>query len=165
MSGPRLRVFTSTYRRAIDTAELTFGPSPAPRRHQTALLDEQHYGEATYMTKAELFATSPEGSEDRRMRKHLWIPPGGGESLADGVLRRAQAFVTLARDELDAGHAVVAITHHTTILALRAVLEDRPITEIVEQARAGKTPRGGILRYELTTCGQFTHIGTSAPPL
>lgn len=100
LSGPSLRVFTSTYRRAIDT---------------------------------------------------------------DGVWRRAQAFVTLARGELDTGHAVVAITHHTTILALRAVLEDRPITEIVEQARAGKTPSGGVLRYELTTCGQFT--GMARAPL
>lgn len=44
-------------------------------RRQTPLLDEQHYGDATYMTKAGLFATCPETREDRQTRKHLWVRP------------------------------------------------------------------------------------------
>lgn len=163
LSSPGLRVFTSTYRRTIDTAELAFGPLPTGHIQQTPMLDEQHYGDATYMTKDELFASYPEGAEDRRIRKHLWVPPGGGESLAGGVWHRAAKFITLARGELNAGHAVVAITHHTTILALRALLEDRPLTEVVEQARAGKTPSGGVLRYELTPSGQFSSVNICAP--
>jgi broad specificity phosphatase PhoE len=78
LADPTLRVFTSTYRRAIDTAEIAFGQMSAGRIQQTALLDEQHYGYATYMTKAELLATHPEGAEDRRMRKHLWTRPAAG---------------------------------------------------------------------------------------
>ncbi|MGH3773612.1 MAG: histidine phosphatase family protein [Pseudonocardiaceae bacterium] len=99
LSGPRLRVFTSTYRRAIDTAELAFPDLPHGRPQSTTLLDEQHYGEATYMTKEELFTTYPDGAEDRRNRKHLWVPPGG-ESLAEGVWRRAEKFTDLARTDM-----------------------------------------------------------------
>ncbi|MYV43011.1 hypothetical protein GT030_30140 [Streptomyces sp. SID1328] len=96
--------------------------------------------------KQELYATYPEGAQDRQTRKHLWTPPGaGGESLADGVLRRATAFV----DGLPtaSGADVVAFTHHTTILALRAVLERRPVTELVDEARARKTPNAAVLIY------------------
>jgi len=159
LNGLRMRVYTSTYRRAIDTAEAAFGPA---RFRQTSLLDEQHYGDATYMTKTELFATYPESAEDRRFRKHLWTPPGCGESLAGDVSRRARDFVALARGELEAGHAVVAITHHTTILALRALLENVPITEILQQARAAKTPTAGIFRYALAD-GEFAGLSRSAP--
>ncbi|MBC6465497.1 histidine phosphatase family protein [Actinomadura alba] len=49
-------VFTCTYRRSIDTAAITFPDLPEGRPRRTALLDEQHYGDATY----------PNGAEDRR---------------------------------------------------------------------------------------------------
>jgi broad specificity phosphatase PhoE len=55
--SPRLRVLTSTYRRSIDTAHLAFPTLRPDQLEQTALLDEQNYGEATYMTKPELFRT------------------------------------------------------------------------------------------------------------
>ncbi len=155
-------VFTSTYRRSIDTAAVAF-PGLDGRIERTPLLDEQHYGDATYMTKEELFATYPDGAEDRRNAKHLWVPPGGGESLADGVLKRAEAFVALARSALEHGESVVAITHHTLILALRSLLEDRALTDVVEAARAAKTPNAGILHYELAD-GGFVLAGTAAPP-
>ncbi len=106
------------------------------------------------MTKKELFATYPEGVEDRCNRKHLWIPPGG-ESLTEGVRRRAEKFIDLARTDMQTGWHVVAITHHTMILALRALLEERPVTDLVAEARKTKTPSAGVLRYELAA-GQFT---------
>jgi broad specificity phosphatase PhoE len=84
LTVPGLRVYTSTYRRAIDTAAVAFVGLMDGWPMRTPLLDEQHYGDATYMTKDELFATYPAGAEDRKMRKHLWVPPGGGESLVEG---------------------------------------------------------------------------------
>ncbi|MGB6163513.1 MAG: histidine phosphatase family protein [Pseudonocardiaceae bacterium] len=161
--GPDLRVYSSTYRRAIDTAELVFPDLAEGWPQSTALLDEQHYGDATYMTKDELFATYPEGAEDRRDRKHLWVPPGGGESLAHGVCRRAEKFIDLAYTGMQEGHHIVAITHHTTILALRALLEARPVTDLVEEARTAKTPSAGVLRYELAA-GRFAMTAVMAPP-
>ncbi|MCZ0983944.1 histidine phosphatase family protein [Streptomyces diastatochromogenes] len=136
-------VYSSQYRRALDTADLAL---PDQKAEVTALLNEQHYGAATYMTKRQLFATYPDTEQDRQTRKHLWTPPGtGGESLAVGVLARATAFVEALTTSAP---AVAAVTHHTAILALRSVLERRPVTDLVEEARAHKTPNAGILLYE-----------------
>lgn len=78
LTGPDPVIRTSQYRRAIDTAALALPGLPV---EATALLNEQHYGAATYMTKEELYATYPEGTQDRQTRKHLWTPPGAdGES-------------------------------------------------------------------------------------
>jgi broad specificity phosphatase PhoE len=165
VGSARTRVFTSTYRRAIDTAAIAF-PGLDGRIERTSLLDEQHYGDATYMTKAELFATYPDGADDRRLRKHLWIPPGGGESLADGVLARARTFVALARAAARDGQAVIAVTHHTTILALRSLLEERPLTDVVDEARRVKTPNAGIYRYQPADGDgdRFRVLEATAPP-
>ncbi|WP_405499624.1 histidine phosphatase family protein [Streptomyces anulatus] len=149
-------VYSSPYRRALDTVELALPGRPVD---VSALLSEQHYGGATYMTKRELFATWPECEVDRQIRKHLWTPPEGGESLAVGVLRRATAFV----EGLDGrAAAVVAMTHHTAILALRSVLERRPVTELVDEARVCKTPNAGVLVYELRG-GRFHRAGSAEP--
>jgi broad specificity phosphatase PhoE len=164
LDGPGLSVYTSTYRRAIDTAAIAFPDLPDDWPRRTVLLDEQHYGDATYMTKDELFATYPDAADDRRMRKHLWVPPGGGESLAGGVWQRAVEFVTVARAELNAHHDVVAVTHHTTILALRALLEQRPVTDLVAEAHQAKTPTAGVLRYELVI-EEFKRTGAMTPPI
>lgn len=154
--GRDLHVYSSPYRRALDTVELALPGRPVD---VTALLNEQHYGGATYMTKRELFATWPECEADRQSRKHLWTPPEGGESLAVGVLRRATAFV----EGLDGrAPAVVAMTHHTAILALRSVLERRPVTELVDKARVRKTPNAGVLVYELRG-GHFHQAGSAEP--
>jgi broad specificity phosphatase PhoE len=148
---------SSQYRRALDTAALALPGTPAD---VTALLNEQHYGDATYMTKLELFATWPECEEDRQTRKHLWTPPGeGGESLAGGVMRRATAFVEGLEGR---ALAVVAMTHHTAILALRSVLEGRPVTELVEEARVRKTPNAGVLVYERRG-GRFHQVDAAEP--
>jgi broad specificity phosphatase PhoE len=163
LTSPGLRVYTSTYRRAIDTAVVAFPGLRDGWPRQTALLDEQHYGDATYMTKDELLVTYPDGAEDRKIRKHVWVPPGGGESLAGGVWDRALRFVAIARTELGAGDPVVAITHHTIILALRAILEQRALIELVEEARTAKTPTAGIFRYELKA-GEFGKPETLSPP-
>ncbi|MFI2080278.1 histidine phosphatase family protein [Streptomyces rubiginosohelvolus] len=150
-------VYSSRYRRALDTTELAL---PGQSAVVTGLLNEQHYGDATYMTKRELFATWPECEVDRQTRKHLWTPSGeGGESLAVGVLGRAAAFV----EGLGEGVPfVVAVTHHTAILALRSVLERRPVTELVDEARAGKTPNAGVLVYEQRG-RRFHRVGTAEP--
>ncbi len=158
LSGPAPAIRTSQYRRALDTAALSL---PGLPYEVTALLNEQHYGAATYMTEQELYATYPEGAEYRQTRKHLWTPPGpGGESLADGVMRRAMAFI----DGLHTTSApdVVAFTHHTAILALRAVLERQPVTELVDESRVRKTPNAAVLVYEQVD-GLFHARGTVEP--
>lgn len=157
LTGPDPAVRASQYRRARDTAALAM---PGLPHEVTALLNEQHYGAATYMTKQELYATYPQGRADRQTRKHLWTPPGDGESLAVGVLQRATAFIGGLHTET-AGD-VVAFTHHTAILALRAVLERRPVTDLVDEARVRKTPNAAVLVYEHIG-GLFHARGTAEP--
>lgn len=96
--------YTSTYRRSIDTAAVAW-PQRAPL--QSPLLDEQHYGAATYMTKDELFTTHPDGADDRRHRKHLWVPPGGGRVGA--VDDRGPAARRTAADQRRDGPGVRAL--------------------------------------------------------
>ncbi|MGW4359459.1 histidine phosphatase family protein [Streptomyces californicus] len=157
LAGVDPYISCSQYRRALDTVDLALPGRPTD---VTALLNEQHYGDTTYMTKSELFTTWPESEEDRQTRKHLWTPPGeGGESLAVGVMHRAAAFI----DGLDLhGPTVVAMTHHTAILALRTLLEHRPVTELVDEARVRKTPNAGVLVYERRG-GRF-HLVAAAEP-
>ena len=164
LAGHAPRAYTSTYRRAIDTALIALPGLPDGWPRQTALLDEQHYGDATYMTKRELFDAYPDQAEDRRRRKHIWTAPGGGESLAEGVIRRLTAFTALARTDLQEPCTVVAFTHQSAAVALRSLLEDRPLPEILAQERSAKMPNAAILHYELRH-GRFTPAGTTTPPI
>ncbi|MCP9213250.1 hypothetical protein [Streptomyces cucumeris] len=56
----------------------------------------------------------------------------------------------------------MAFTHHTAILALRAVLERRPVTELVDEARVCKTPNAAVLVYEQVD-GVFHACATARP--
>jgi broad specificity phosphatase PhoE len=157
-------VYTSTYRRVIDTALIALPDLPAGWPRQTALLDEQHYGDATYMTKRELFGTYPDLAEERRQRKHIWTAPGGGESLAEGVRKRAAEFVAQAKTELQSPCTIVAFTHQTVAVALRSLLEDRILPDILAEEKKGKMPNAAILHYELRH-GRFTRTGTTISPI
>jgi broad specificity phosphatase PhoE len=159
-----VHVYTSTYRRAIDTALIALPSLSKPWPRQTALLDEQHYGDATYMTKRELFAAYPDMAEDRRQRKHLWTAPGGGESLAEGVRKRAAEFIGMAESELGLASSVVAFTHQTAAVALRSLLEDVPLDEVLSEERQAKMPNAAILHYERRgSC--FSKLEAITPPI
>lgn len=157
------QVYTSRYRRAIDTALIALPELAAPWPRQTALLDEQHYGDATYMTKGELFTTYPDTADERRYRKHLWTAPGGGESLTEGVSQRASDFIQIARGQLDTTESVLAFTHQTAAVALRSLLEDRPLEDLLREEKIAKMPNAAILHYAVRE-GHFVKQGTIAPP-
>lgn len=157
------QVYTSRYRRAIDTALIALPKLPEPWPRQTGLLDEQHYGDATYMTKRELYLSYPDTAGERRQRKHLWTAPGGGESLVGGVSQRAADFIRMARRELETTGGVVAFTHQTAAVALRSLLEGRPLEDILREEKAAKMPNAAILRYEVRG-DRFIKQETIAPP-
>jgi broad specificity phosphatase PhoE len=75
------------------------------------------------------------------------------------VLGRARAFVGSLEERAP---SVVAVTHHTAILALRSVLEYRPVTELVVEARVRKTPNAGVLVYE-RCAGRFRQVDAAEP--
>jgi broad specificity phosphatase PhoE len=139
--------YCSTYRRTIDTSAIALPGLPEGWPVQTALLDEQNYGDATYMTKRELYAAYPETAEERRTRKHQWTAPGG-ECLSVHVLGRAREFINSISGDIAAGADIVAITHQTTIIALRSHLEGSPIPDLLAREKQGKTPNAAIFAYE-----------------
>lgn len=157
--GAEPAVYTSTYRRAIDTASLAFPDLHDGLPRQSALLDEQHYGEATYMTKRELFAAYPDSAEERRTRKHEWTAPSG-ECLASHVVRRARAFIDDVSDATD----TVAVTHQTTIIALRSLLEDAAIPALLAREKQRKTPNAAVFAYERVG-SRFELRGVIDPPI
>ncbi|MFJ9946654.1 histidine phosphatase family protein [Kitasatospora sp. NPDC091207] len=146
LASSDLHVYTLTYRRAIDTAAIALPTLPDGWPRQTALLDEQHYGDATYMTKRELYDSYPALAEDRR------------------VLKRAAEFAAIAQAELQGARTVVAFTHQTAAVALRSLLELRTLPEILAEERKGKMPNATILHYELHD-DRFTRTGTITPPI
>ncbi|MCZ4103426.1 histidine phosphatase family protein [Streptomyces sp. H39-C1] len=164
LAGHQPHVYTSTYRRAIDTALIALPDLPAEWPQQTALLDEQHYGDATYMTKRELYDMYPDLAEDRRQRKHLWTAPGKGESLAEGVSKRVAAFAAQAQEELRSPCTIIAFTHQTAAVALRSLLEGRTLPDVLAEEKKGKMPNAAILHYELRH-GRFLRTETTIPPI
>lgn len=162
MLGTSPSVYTSTYRRSIDTASVAFPVLPDGWPRQSALLDEQHYGDATYMTKRELFAAYPDTAEERRTRKHAWTAPGG-ECLASHVVGRATAFIDSVRVAAEAVD-IVAVTHHTTIIALRSILEELPIPELLASEKERKTPNVAVFAYERRGA-RFESRDVIAPPI
>ncbi len=155
------KVFTSTYRRAIDTAAIALPSMSSEAFQQTRLLDEQHYGDATYMTKRELYDAYPCDVATRREQKHLWCAPGG-ESLALEVSARVAEFVGLARAELQTVRTVIAFTHQSATMAFRSHLEDRPLADVVAEERTAKLPNAAILHYQLAG-RRFVRTGTTVP--
>ena len=156
-------VYCSTYRRSIDTASIAFPNLPEGWPRQSGLLDEQHYGDATYMTKRELFAAFPDTAEQRRTCKHLWNAPGG-ESLSTHVAARAAEFIENIKGVLIEGAHVIAVTHQTTILAVRSILENQPIPDLLAQEKRGKTPNAAVFTYQV----RASHIvlwDVIAPPI
>lgn len=127
----------------------------------TALLNEQHYGAATYMTKQELYATYPEGTQDRQTRKHLWTPPAPTESPSPaasyGAPRRSSTACTPRPRRM-------SWRSHTTPRSSRSARSwsSRPVTELVDEARVRKTPNAAVLIYEQAD-GLFHARGTAQP--
>ncbi|MFF0629425.1 hypothetical protein [Streptomyces sp. NPDC004296] len=56
----------------------------------------------------------------------------------------------------------MAITHHTAILALRALLEGRPVTDLADEAHRRKAPNAAVVLYRLRN-GHFEPAGGAEP--
>jgi broad specificity phosphatase PhoE len=113
-------VFTSPYRRTLQTAEPTlsaFGLAPLMDER----LRERDLGIFDGVTLAGMLANFPAEAERRaRLGKFYYRPPGG-ESWADVVLR-VRSFMSDLRSAC-AGERPWLVTHAATIMAFRAALE------------------------------------------
>jgi broad specificity phosphatase PhoE len=124
--GPFDYVYTSGYRRTVQTAEGILAAYPESERAQMKVrmnlfIRERDSGFTYDMTQAEAEAAFPWLEEYWRTFGGFMARPPGGESLADVVARVHTFLDTIFRDR--AGQRILVVTHGGTIRCLRFALE------------------------------------------
>jgi broad specificity phosphatase PhoE len=137
-------VFTSPYRRTLQTAEPTLsalGLSPL----EDERLRERDLGVFDGVTLAGMVANFPAEAERRaRLGKFYYRPPGG-ESWADVVLR-VRSFLNDLRSSC-ADERPWLVTHLATILAFRAALEGLSEDQVLLIDNAAPPANGSLTQY------------------
>ena len=119
LTAPIDAVFTSDLRRAVDTAELAFGPAGVPI-HRDWRLRECSYGTLNGSSAACL---------ERLRGEHVDVPFPAGESYRDVVDRVASFLAELTEDADD--RDVVLVGHSATRFALDHLLTGAPLEHLV----------------------------------
>jgi broad specificity phosphatase PhoE len=144
--GPRRPtvVFTSPYRRTLQTAEPTLSAlGLAPLEDER--LRERDLGIFDGVTLAGMVANFPAEAERRaRLGKFYYRPPGG-ESWADVVLR-VRSFLSDLRSRC-AGERPWLVTHQATIMAFRAALEGLSEEQVLLIDRTAPPANGSLTQY------------------
>ncbi|MER5641760.1 2,3-bisphosphoglycerate-dependent phosphoglycerate mutase [Kitasatospora sp. NPDC002227] len=162
-------VHTSKLRRAVDTAAIALGELPGlcPRVVRDWRLNERHVGALEGGGHAEFAALHGRelveqwrwgwdvrppavAADDPRQSRHRDGHPEAGEELPVGeslqdVVRRVGPWLDGAAPRLAAGANLVAVTHGTTLRALRLIIEGRTPEEMFT-VRAGN---GAVVLYAL----------------
>ena len=113
-------VYASDLGRAVETAEIAFGGSGAPVRHD-ARLRECDYGELN---------GAPVGDVTAVRRRHIDEPFPGGESYRQ-VVERTRAFLDDVAARHD-GERIVVISHSANRWALDHLVNGRPLEDVVD---------------------------------
>ena len=129
-------VFTSTLKRAYETAELALREAG-----QEALTDsmfrsdemrERDYGDLTGLNKAET-ATKYGDEQVHIWRRSYDVPPPGGESLQDVVEKRVRPYYeTVIKSQIAAGKNVLVAAHGNSLRALLIILGENTPENINE---------------------------------
>ncbi len=136
-------VFTSTLRRAYETAEIAVGATSPLNDHlknpdgtwnftRHDDVRERDYGDLTGMNKEEI--ASRYGAD----QVHIWrrsydVAPPGGESLADVVKRTGPYFDGHIRPLLDQGQHILIVAHGNSLRALLVHLNENTKENIAER--------------------------------
>ena len=142
-------VFTSTLKRAIDTAEIALEAAGQTRLFENIIRDdalcERDYGDLTGQNKDE--ARAQFGEE----QVHIWrrsfdVPPPGGESLKDVLENRVRPYYEQAIEpELEQGRDVFIVAHGNSLRAMLLILGDQTPDTIND----AELPTGVPLVFEL----------------
>lgn len=111
--------YTSEYLRAMETAaQLEVDKSGW---YLEFYLREREYGDLDVMPDDQRHAEYADNLEKRKNDSFFWIPPGGGESMAQLCLRIDRVFNTLHRECED--KRVIIVCHGDVMWAFRVRLE------------------------------------------
>jgi 2,3-bisphosphoglycerate-dependent phosphoglycerate mutase len=148
LRGRRIdKLFTSSLKRAIDTATLALdaaGLRDVPVERDEAL-NERMYGDLQGLDKAEA-ATKWGDAQIKIWRRSYDVRPPGGESLADTAARVLPYWEQRIRPELAAGKNVLVAAHGNSLRALFMHLDG--LTR--EQVLVLEIPTGQPLLYEMS---------------
>lgn len=135
VSEPIVAVYTSGYRRAVQTAVALTAARPLPLRADPDL-SEINYGEWELQKERSIARLSPFQYRLMRAEDPAWQPPGG-ENISIVRARAAAALRRIAR----AHHhqAVLVVSHGTAIHCMLAELLAVPLTH--------------TFRFEVANCG------------
>jgi broad specificity phosphatase PhoE len=150
-------VWSSPYRRALDTARLGFeaaGMEPPPIVCDERLR-EREFGVLDRLTKAGIEARFPDQAAARAYLGKFFHRPPGGESWADVALRVRSTLTDVRLDH--AGERVMVVAHQAVITVSRYVLEGMSEEEVLAVDRAEE-----VLNTAVTT---YAGDGTDTPAL
>ena len=144
-------VLTSTYRRALATADIIrecggFSPD-AHRPVPDERLREKEFGVLDRLTGHGIRELHPDQAEFRRLLGKFYHRPPGGESWCDVILRLRSALDTLSLHH--AGRRVLIVSHQVVVLCLRYLLECLTEEEILAIDRAGDVANCSVTEYRL----------------
>jgi broad specificity phosphatase PhoE len=147
LDQPPQAVWSSPYRRALDTARLALDaagldvPIICDER-----LREREFGILDRLTKAGIEARHPDQAVARAFIGKFFHRPPGGESWAD-VAFRVRAVLSDLRLDLEGGRVAV-VAHQAVILLFRYVIEGLTEQQILEIDRAVDVANTAVTSYE-----------------
>lgn len=122
-------LFTSTLKRAIDTAEIALNAAGQPELLKDVIkddaLNERDYGDLTGQNKDEARAQFGE-EQVHTWRRSYDVPPPGGESLEDVLENRVRPYYErVIKPELETGRDVLIAAHGNSLRAMLIILGDQ----------------------------------------
>jgi probable phosphoglycerate mutase len=143
-------VFTSPYRRAVETAahvakvaRLELG-SPVPLIDER--LREKELGILNRLTRDGVLARHPDQAALRAELGKFYYRPPSGESWCDVILRLRSFVAELQLQH--AGERVLVVAHQVVVLCFRYLLEGMTEGEILEVDRQGDVANCSLSAYE-----------------
>ena len=151
LRGRRIdKLYTSTLKRAIDTATLALGPAAVQSlpTERDAALNERLYGDLQGLNKAEA-AKQFGDAQVHTWRRSYDVRPPGGESLADTAARVIPYYDTHILPDLKSGKNLLVAAHGNSLRALVMHLDGLTREEVLKL----EIPTGAPLLYEIRTDG------------
>lgn len=170
--GDRTLVWSSPYRRAVQTAEIALqtAGSSLPVRLDERLRDRE-LGILDLLTWLGVQRRVPREATRRRWLGKFYHRPPGGESWADVVLRlRSFLHEALAEDHAD---RLVLVSHDAVITLVRYVCERMREAEVLELAARQPVLNASVTRlvrsrdgeWQLEEYNDISHLQTAGAPV
>jgi broad specificity phosphatase PhoE len=138
-----VRVYTSPYRRADQTASLAL--EGLPRRHDERLR-EREFGALDRLTTRGVEQLYPEQAAARAFLGKFYHRPPGGESWVDVGLR-IRSFLADVERVVGPDEDVVVVTHRAVILMIRYVIEELDEATVLAIDRENEVANCSVTTY------------------